>query len=323
MVNLRRHFLALVSAALWVTSISPAVAGPALGPALGSDFTAHPPPATTPAYFSEGGWLVFTIPVVGDLLYACPPLGGQETKCKSVVLPIRGVGSVLERWFVDPESGSAWFRISAPPMGDFLLACFDPRGAPYCTVVDIEERPPIALLSLLGREKAGGLTGLLPSPLAAGSPTPALPERGLCCGHDQDWNSSRFWMVAALPAPGPVNLYSCGGLNSTPACDLAVLGLAFIEAEDFGLQKLSLGYTKGGADGHTIGRGIVIGGVATGSVAERAGLNDGDVVMSAAGFELLSTAHLKGLLMQVPVGDSIRLEVEGKGLIKLKREARR
>jgi hypothetical protein len=113
-----------------------------------------------------------------------------------------------------------------------------------------------------------------------------------------------------------VSLYVCGGLEKEPACLVAVSGLDFIEAEDFGIQKLSKVRTSRG------GIGIVIGVVATGSVAEEY-LREGDVVTSAAGFELLFPAHLKGLLMQVPVGDSIRLEVEGKGLVKLTRRSRR
>jgi hypothetical protein len=305
-----------------------AYAGPAaLGPS--SDFTGVRAPESSAAYFADGGWLVFSVPLVGDLLFACPALTSKEPRCQSVVLPIRGVSSAIERWYLDPDTGSAWFKISAPPMGEYLLACFDPHGAAYCNLVDIEERPPLAVLTRLDAEGAAdsaGLLGALPIPVASGGGPSVLgsPDDEPCADSDgRDCNPSTFWMAAALVVPGPVNLYACGGLDTEPVCRLAVSGLSFIQAENFGLQKLSIGHPKGGDDGAVIGDAVVIGGVAAGSVAERAGLRDGDVVTSAAGFELLSAAHLRGLLSQVPVGDSIRLEVEGKGLVKLTRESRK
>ena len=129
-------------------------------------------------------------------------------------------------------------------------------------------------------------------------------------------NPATFWMAASLPIPGPVNLYACGGLDDQPACWLAISGLGFVEGESFGLEKLS--ERPRAEDGVS----VVVGSVAADSAAERAGLRDGDVVLTASGFDLLSAAHLRGLLLQVPVGDSIRLEVAGKGLVKLTRERR-
>ena len=276
-------------------------------PDVNSDFGALLPVETTPAYFEDGGWLVFTVPVVGDLLYACPPLGSPDPNCKSVVLPIRGPGSTLERWYIDPSSGAAWFKISVPPMGDYLLACFEPQGAPHCALVEVERRPTVATLSQLKAKSdgEGGLGGLVPFPAKPGSSTPPPAGPG-------EANASAFWMTAALPVPGPVTLYACGGLDKGPTCRVALQGMALIEAEDFGIQKLSSG-----------SGGVVVGGVATNSVAERAGLREGDVITSAAGFEILFPAHLEGLLSQVPVGDSIRVEVERKGLVKLTRESRK
>lgn len=304
-MNPRLAILASLLAGL-LMYCTPAIAGPGglATPEANSKFGALPPIEPSPAYFEDGGWLVLTVPVVGDLLYACPPLGSPSPNCKSVVLPIRGPGSTLERWFIDPTSGAAWFKISVPPMGDYLLACFEPQGSPHCTLVEIERKPEVATLSRLRAETdgGGGPGGLVPFPPKPGSSTPGSGEA----------NASAFWMTAALPVPGPVTLYACGGLDNGPTCRIALQGLDLIGAEDFGIQKLSAG-----------SRGVVIGGIATNSVAERAGLREGDVVSSAAGFEILFPAHLKGLLSQVPVGDSIRLEVVGKGLVKLTRESRK
>jgi len=289
--------------------------------AVGSEFEAVPAEQSTPAYFETGGWLVFSVPVAGDLLFACPPLAGPDPDCASVVLPIRTIGSEIQPWFIDEDSGAAWFKISVPPMGDFLLACFDPKGAPYCQLPEIEDRPPTATLQRLGTvgdAEAGG-AGLLPLPMpTAGSvPLPASSAGDGCGASPSGCNSPLFWMTASLPTPGPVTLYACGGLDKEPACRVAVSGLDYIDAEDFGLQKLSQVETGSG------GVGVAIGGVVADSVAAEAGLREGDVVTAAAGFELLFVAHLKGLLSQVAVGDSIRLEIEGRGLIKLTRRSRR
>lgn len=306
---------------LTILSWPPALAGPGglPTPALGSDFDALPAAQSTPAYFEKGGWLVFTVPVVGDVLYACPPLAFGEPDCMSVVLPIRSIGSALEPWFIDASTGAAWFKISVPPMGDFLLACFDPQGAPHCKLAEIEDRPPLAALSRLGTVEpgGGGVGGLLPFPQASGASSQPSSAGGGFPGSPEGVNAPVFWTTAAIPTPGPVTLYACGGIDKEPACRVAVSGLDIINADDFGLQKLSEVRTASGKIG------VAIGGVAADSVAEQAGLREGDVVTTAAGFELLFPVHLKGLLSQVPVGDSIRLEVHTKGLIKLTRESRR
>lgn len=317
-MNFWRIVSTAIAFALFVTPASAGPGGMAI-PDLGSDFTGMSALEPSSAFFDDGGWLVFSIPAVGDVLYGCPSLSSESRECKPVVLPIRGVGSTLERWFIDPATGSAWFKVSAPPMGDFVLACFDPRAAPYCTAVDIENRPPGVTLSRLGAGgTAGGGTGaggLLPQPGTSPSPGPNSIEpcadaKAASC------NPATFWMAAALPIPGPVNLYACGGLDDQPACRLAISGLGFIEAESFGLEKLT---ERPRDEGGVV---VVVGSVASGSSAEEAGLRDGDVVLTASGFELLSAAHLKGLLLQVPVGESIRLEIEGRGLVKLTRDRR-
>ncbi len=310
--------------ALFASLLSaPALAGPGglPTPAMGSDFSPLPAKQTTSAYFEEGGWLVYTIPVAGDVLYACPPLAHPSPECRSVVLPVRSVGSVLESWFIDPSTGAAWFKISAPPLGDFLLACFEPQSAPHCTLVEIEDRPPLATLTRLEAEgdetNAGGLDSIPPPGGISGSRLIASGTPGRSEGSGASSNPPRFWMTAALPTPGPVTLYACSGLDEKPACSVAVAGLQFLEAEDFGFQKLSRVRLPSGRTG------VVVGGVAAGSVAEEEGIREGDVVTAAAGFELLFPAHLKGLLAQVAVGESIRLEVEGTRLVKLTRRPRR
>jgi hypothetical protein len=84
-------------------------------------------------------------------------------------------------------------------------------------------------------------------------------------------------MAASLPIPGPVNLYACGGLEVEPTCRLAVAGMDYIEADAFGLDKLSGAETPAGRTAVTIDR------VASGSVAERAGLKEGDLVSNRSG----------------------------------------
>lgn len=284
-------------------STAGAAAGLLPGASTTSDFEAFPPAPPTPAFFEDGGWLVFSVPVIGDVLYACPPLEGQSPTCESVILPIRGPGSTLQRWFVDPDTGAAWFKTSVPPMGDYLLACYDPGGSPYCKLAIIEDRPGGATLARLGVGSEGADSGLLALPTSGTTAAPA--------DNQPEQNSAEFWMTAALPAPGPVTLYACGALEKEPGCRVAVAGLSLVDAEDFGIQKLAASSS-----------GVVVEGVKGGSVADRAGLREGDVITAAAGFELLSPAHLKGLLAQVPVGGTIRLEVEGSGLIKMTRRAR-
>jgi len=316
--------LELFAVVLLVT-LTPSHAGAAPGgiptPALGSNFDALPAPESTPPYFEKGGWIVFTVPVAGDVLYACPPLARADVDCTPVVLPIRSVGSVLEPWFIDDSSGAAWFKVSVPPMGDFLLGCFEPQTSPHCTLADIEARPPLAALERLGNagDAGGGVGGLPKLPALPGASPPPSNSTAATdgCGDALGCrNTPMFWMTASLPSPGPVTLYACGGLEREPACRVAVSGLDLIKAEGFGLEKLSKVRARSG------GLGIAIGGVAAGSVAELAGLREGDVVTTAAGFELFFPAHLQGLLSQVPIGDSIRLEVEGKGLVKLTRRPR-
>ena len=276
------------------------------------------PADVSDAWFAGGGWLVLSIPLVGDVLQACPTLAADDPSCESVLLPMRGPGASLEPWFVHPETGSAWFMVSVPTLGDWLLACYEPAGAAWCSLVEIEERPDLASLSMLERRTGdeGGLPISLPGQ-GAPAPTGGL-DAGVPCdaSADLDCNPAAFWMEASLPGAGAVALYACAGLDDKPACHLAASTLAFVDAKPFGLRDLEVVRTRSGVQ-------IKVGEVASGSAAYIAGLRGGELITTAAGFELHSPLQLKGLLDQVPVGESVRLEVEGKGLVKLTRQAGR
>ncbi len=309
---------ALAAAVLLGTlALGPAPASALKIPGLpSSDFNSLEGAEKTDAHFEAGGWLIHSIPIVGDLLYGCPSLNTEDPGCTLVVLPIRTPGTSIEKWYLNPDTGAAWMKVAAPPLGDYVFACFNPGRDPYCDHVRLKARPPAAGLERFDAGDAGG-GGLLPI---------ALP--GLGGGGDADASAAdtedegpphpeAFWLKASLMVPGPVNLYACRGLNSDPRCELAINALTFIQRADFGMSKLET------VQDSKKKKGVAVGKVAEGSAAAKAGISEGDVIVKAAGFKLYSALHLKGLLAQIAAGKSIKLALDSGDDVTMKRKRKR
>ncbi len=279
-----------------------------------SDFNSLEGADKTDAHFETGGWLIHSIPVAGDLLYGCPSLGSKDPNCDLVVLPIRTPGTTIEKWYLNPDTGAAWMKVAAPPLGDYVFACYSPGKDPYCVHVKLKDRPPAAGLERFdGADSGGG--GLLPIPVPSlGGGDSGAAEDNV---EKELLHPEAFWLKASLIVPGPVNLYACRGLNGDPKCELAINALTFIEREHFGMSKLEtvqIGKKK---------KGVLIGKVADGSVASRAGIMEGDVIVKAAGFKLYSALHLKGLFAQIAAGKKIEVELNSGDAVELKRKRKR
>ena len=259
---------------------------------------------------SGGGWIINHLPGLGDRLWGCTDLVKVE-ECKQVYLGDWVAASTLEFLHISEGSMKAWVKITVPVMGDYLLACEDPKGAPKCTPVELDLRPPLA-----------SLTREWPSyPCPDGCPGAAAaaggPMGGLMGGSGAPKHviapASRgdLLISAALKVPGPVNLYACRNLEKAPECQLSIPDFLAVDRENIGFKKydeIDLGSGR---------VGIEIQDVDEDTAAERSKFREGDVIVRVNGFDIKSKAHFKGMLMQWPATYAFEVELESGEFIEI------
>lgn len=262
-----------------------------------------------------GGWVINRIPARGDMLWGCEDVATVE-ECKPVPLPDWVPATTLNFIHISEDSMAAWLNVSVPVVGDYLMACFDPEGRPYCEKVDLELRPPLCSLErewpdydLVGGS-AGAAGGGGPMAGLMGGATSLLPEEII-----EPPDKADMWLSGAIKVPGPVNLYACRSLDGEPECKLAIPDWFLIDRENIGFKKVE---EVDSADAPKDGVGIMVEEVEEGSAAEDADIRSGDVIVKVGGFTIKNDKHFKGLLMQFPATYSIPIELEGGDRVKIR-----
>jgi len=262
-----------------------------------------------------GGWVInhIGVPGYGDTLWGCADVANVK-ECRPVPLPDFVPMTSLKFFHVDEDTQAGWLNVSVPIVGDFLMACYDPEGSPYCEKVPMELRPPV--LVSYKREwpgydhapdaAAGGGGG----PMAMmGGGAPSVPPEGVI----EPGSKGDMWLSAGAKPPGPINLYACRDLNGNPECQLAIPDWFLFDRENIGFKKVEM---LEGREGDPVGISIVE--LEEGSAAEAADLRPGDVIVKVAGFPLKNDKHFKGLLMQFPATYRIPVELENGDRVKIK-----
>ncbi len=262
-----------------------------------------------------GGWVIHHIPVKGDMLWGCADVAGVD-ECRPVPLPDFTHAATLSMIHVSEDSQAAWLKVSVPVSGDFLMACFDPEGGPYCEKVRLEVRPPGARIEREWPEYDDALQGADgggSSPMGSlmGGGGPSLPPEAII----EDPHNADMWLSAAVAVPGPINLYACRDLHGDPECRLTVPDWFLVDREDVGFKKVSEVDLSEGSDKYC---GILLEDVVEGSAAEAADLRIDDVIVRVGGFPIKNAKHFKGLLSQFPATYSIPIELENGDKVRLR-----
>lgn len=263
-----------------------------------------------------GGWVIHKIPIKGDLLWGCQDVK-DVTRCNPVPLPDFMPGTSLEFIHIDNKTQAAWLKVTAPPFGDSLMACYEPESnQPRCSKVKLEAAPPVASLDRIwpayagddAADSGGGGGGGLLGGLGGGAP--AGPSNA---ARIEGASASNMWLTASIPVPGPVNLYACRGLASEPECQLAVPDVYQVLRADVGFKKISSVTNKKGRF-----VGVKVEEVVEGSAAFRAKIRPGMLIVKIGGFPLKNEAHFKGLLTQWPATYEIPVELKDGETVNIK-----
>ncbi|MCK6527643.1 PDZ domain-containing protein [Myxococcota bacterium] len=270
-----------------------------------------------------GGWVINHIPALGDRLWGCADVKTVQD-CKQVYFEKWTPATSLEFIHVTDSSMKGWLKLSVPVVGDYLLACEDPKGEPRCTEVELELRPPLAGIDRVWPDYDCDKGCSQPAPGASAGGGGGLPIPGLGKGGGgakpnvvQAARQGDMWMQASLKLPGPVNLYACRNLESKPECRLALPDFLIIDREALGLKKLEE-IEHETSDGTEYGPGVRIVEVEPDSAAEKSKLRGGDVIKSVGGFPVNRIKHLDALLAQYPATYTIPIELDNGDRVKLK-----
>jgi len=259
-----------------------------------------------------GGWVINHIPVRGDMLWGCADISRVD-ECEFVPLPDFVPATELDFLHVTEDSQAGWLRVRVPVVGDFLMACYNPESGPRCEKIDLELRPPLAGLE----REWPGYDGAAPVADGGGGPMAALAGGGPAApgpeGAIEPAKKGDMWLSASLKVPGPVNLYACRNLESSPECELTIPDWFLIDREDIGFKKVSE---------EVDGRGEVIGvrveDIEEGSAADKADVRIGDVLVSVDGFPIKNDKHFKGLIAQYPATFSFYVELDNGDKLKIR-----
>jgi hypothetical protein len=257
-----------------------------------------------------GGWVIHHMKGRGDTLWGCKDLAAVD-ECTQVYFNDWKTATKLEFLHVGEKSQTAWLKLTAPAMGDVLLACKDPEATPACTVVELELRPALSSYERIWPgmpcdAECGGVTG-----------GAALPEWHALRIIEPDALST-MWLQTKVPAVGPVNLYACRDLAAEAKCELVVPNWLALDREDLGFKKL-VDIENEAADGTvTFGPGVTVDDVDEGSVAWDAGLREGMVITKVGGFETNKATHARYLMLQFPAEDAFMVTLSDGREIELK-----
>jgi len=265
---------------------------------------------------SGGGWVIHKIPIKGDLLWGCGDVRRVE-RCNPVPLPDFMPATSLDFIHIDDKTQAAWLKVTVPVLGDSLMACYDPEGSPRCEKITLEAAPPVVAIDRIWPAyKSEGAAGQSASgrggPLGAlaGAVAPSGPSKA---ARIEPASKGAMWLTASIPVPGPVNLYACRNLSSSPECQLAVPDVYQVLREDVGFKKVSSATNSKGRFA-----GVVVEEIVEGSAAHRAKIRLGQVIVKVGGFPLKNSAHFKGLLTQWPATYEIPITLRGGDVVNLK-----
>ena len=242
------------------------------------------------------GWVLHHVPDRGDSLWGCPSVASMGT-CTPLRFDDWRPGADLDLLHVSQEDARAWLRMHIPGLGAFLYACSAPTGEPTCERVDLDLLPANSHLQRIW---------------------PPLPTRG--CDPSTDPTSpacvtapadeSDLWIQAGPTRHGPVNLYACTGLATTPTCTLTVPNWLAVDREDLGFRRLE-DLRSQDETGHAVyGPGVRVLALAPGSVAEATGLQPQDIIMKIDGFTVRQVRHARHLLAQIPAETAVTLQLQ-------------
>jgi len=271
-----------------------------------------------------GGWVLHHIPIKGDMLRGCTDVLGVD-ECKPVPLPDFTHAATLSMIHISEDSAAAWLKVSVPISGDFLMACYDPEGGPYCEKVRLEVRPPGAKIAREwphygnpeecpcggggGGADAGGGGGLMGGMMGGGGPS--IPVDDII----EDAARADMWLSAAVAVPGPINLYACRNLDGDPECRLTVPDWFLIDREDLGFKKVEEVDLSEGSGKYC---GILVDDISELSIVEDSDIRLGDVIVRVGGFPIKNAKHFKGLLSQFPATYTIPIELENGDRLRLR-----
>jgi len=127
-------------------------------------------------------------------------------------------GTGMEFIHITDTSMKGWFLLKVPLKGHFLYACSAPEATPVCDPVHLDLIPPMP-----------GLARVWPDyDCTEGCSVAAKASGGLLGGGGDAKNviepaaKGDMWLEASLKLPGPVNLYACTNLESSPECKLVL-----------------------------------------------------------------------------------------------------
>lgn len=249
-----------------------------------------------------GGWVIHHIGGRGDTLWGCGDVGAVDT-CTQVYFNEWKTASKMEMLHVSRDSHNAWFKLSAPGLGDYLYACKDPEGTPVCTLIDLEMRP--AALVSLDRVWPGGEC-TTECDKGEGNPVDKFDPRYVI----EDKARADMWLEMGVKVPGPTNLYACRNLAGEAECKLAAPNWLAFDRENLGFKKIE-DIKSEGPDGETIyGPGVLVSKVDEETVAYEAGIREGTVITKVGDFEVNRAAHATFMMLQYPALDTFTITLE-------------
>jgi hypothetical protein len=247
-----------------------------------------------------GGWVIHHMGGRGDTLWGCADLTAVD-ECQQVYFNEWKTATKLEFLHVTDATQMGWLKLSAPGMGDYLLACTDPEGAPSCTAVDLELRPPLASYKRIWPNKHCASE--------CDEAFSSLPE----------WDARRIigpqieatmWLQVGTKIGGSLNLYACRNLDSTPECELTLPNWLALDRENIGFKKLEDIENEADNGSVTYGPGVMISKLNEGSVAWDAGLRETMIITKVGDYEVNRAKHARYLMLQFPANDGFMVTLQ-------------
>lgn len=260
---------------------------------------------------SGGGWVVHHMPGRGDTLWGCQAVKSVAS-CTQVYMDEWKTGTSLSFIHITDKSQKGWLRVRAPGLGDYLLACQDPTGAPSCASVELELRPATSNFSRVWPDYDCSFAC----------------ETDTCCGGKvlpetspasviEPAAKGDMWLELGIKVPGPVNLYACRNLETAPECQLTVPNWLALDRENVGIKKIEDIEVEAADGSVTYGPGVRVSVVDEESVAAEAGIAEGTVITKVGEFEVNRKAHARFLMLQYPALDKIPLTLDGGKVVDL------
>ena len=258
-----------------------------------------------------GGWIIHHMPGRGDTLWGCKDLAAVD-ECVQVFFNEWKTGAKIKFIHVTDKSQKGWLVLTAPAMGDYLYACQDPKGAPACTLMDLELRPATAKYNRVW--PAYDCKFECGDKLTCGESLPDTDARRIIGPAEK----GDMLLEAGIMIPGPVNLYACKGLESKPVCELTIPNWLALDRQDIGFKSLENIETEAADGTVTYGPGVRIKKMDEASVAFEAGFREGQVITKIGPFETSKDTHARYLMAQWPAEQVLPITLEDGKVIELK-----